>query len=112
MIGVATLGVIIAGVTEGFRLFRLSSDYRRRAIVVSSRIRTPRRIAATADNFLRRGGSPTDDPDEMEPSLAEIAAFRDKFAARAEYWTRLKQKYERAARYPWLPVKPDPPAPE
>jgi hypothetical protein len=24
----------------------------------------------------------------------------------------LAQKYERAARYPWLPVAPDPPAPE
>jgi hypothetical protein len=29
-----------------------------------------------------------------------------------EYHTFLVEKYERAARYPWLPVEPDPPEPE
>jgi hypothetical protein len=33
------------------------------------------------------------------------AAIRDRHA-------RLKEKYWRAARYPWLPVQPDPPEPE
>jgi hypothetical protein len=27
----------------------------------------------------------------------------------ADYHGRLRRKYERAARYPWLPVAPDPP---
>jgi hypothetical protein len=31
---------------------------------------------------------------------------------RADYYARSARKYERAARYPWLPVPPDPPAPE
>src|SRR3954469_25325987 len=30
----------------------------------------------------------------------------------ALYLGRLRRKYERAARYPWLPVPPDPPPPE
>ena len=30
----------------------------------------------------------------------------------ADYWGTLKSKYERAARYPWLRVEPDPPMPE
>ena len=30
----------------------------------------------------------------------------------ASYHERLRQIYERAARRPWLPVPPDPPAPE
>lgn len=30
----------------------------------------------------------------------------------AAYHRVLKAKYERAALYPWLPVKPDPPDPE
>lgn len=30
----------------------------------------------------------------------------------AEYHAGLRRKYERAARYPWLRVEPDPPAPE
>ena len=29
----------------------------------------------------------------------------------AAYHQRMKAKYERAARYPWLPVAPDPPEP-
>jgi hypothetical protein len=30
----------------------------------------------------------------------------------ATYHRALKAKYERAVRYPWLPVEPDPPEPE
>jgi hypothetical protein len=33
-------------------------------------------------------------------------------ASKAEYHDSLAIKYERAARYPWLPVLPDPPEPE
>jgi hypothetical protein len=29
-----------------------------------------------------------------------------------EHCDQLRRKYERAARYPWLPVAPDPPPPE
>jgi hypothetical protein len=32
--------------------------------------------------------------------------------AKADYHHAMKWKYERAARYPWLPVEPDPPEPE
>ena len=30
---------------------------------------------------------------------------------RADHYARLRQKYDRAARYPWLPVESDPPEP-
>jgi hypothetical protein len=33
-------------------------------------------------------------------------------AQASAYYIDLIQKYERAARYPWLPVAPDPPEPE
>ena len=33
-------------------------------------------------------------------------------AKRSNWRWALSQKYERAARYPWLPVPPDPPPPE
>jgi hypothetical protein len=45
----------------------------------------------------------------------EVLDFRDEAARCARisaHYTRLKLKYERAARYPWLPVEPDPPEPE
>jgi hypothetical protein len=37
---------------------------------------------------------------------------REGAEARAAYHARLRQKYEEAARYPWLPVDSDPPEPE
>jgi hypothetical protein len=41
----------------------------------------------------------------------ERAAQR-KCRALARYHRALRRKYDLAARYPWLPVEPDPPAPE
>jgi hypothetical protein len=37
---------------------------------------------------------------------------RDRGLRFANHFAGLKAKYERAARYPWLPVEPDPPPPE
>jgi hypothetical protein len=35
----------------------------------------------------------------------------DRMVDRASHHAAMAHKYERAARYPWLPVEPDPPAP-
>lgn len=43
-----------------------------------------------------------------EPEKPIIAAHY----RRSDYYAALQAKYERAARYPWLPVEPDPPMPE
>ncbi len=45
-----------------------------------------------------------------DPDRPERAAPR--YKQRAEFYSRLREKYDRAARYPWLPVAPDPPEPE
>jgi hypothetical protein len=39
-------------------------------------------------------------------------AIIEMYDRRASYHHQLKLKYERAARYPWLPVEPDPAEPE
>jgi hypothetical protein len=36
----------------------------------------------------------------------------DRMMDRADHHASLARKYEEAARYPWLPVEPDPPEPE
>ncbi len=38
--------------------------------------------------------------------------YRDVADRRAHYHSVLKQKYVRLARYPWLPVQPEPPEPK
>jgi hypothetical protein len=43
-----------------------------------------------------------------EPERAEMAAYE----RRGDFHAALQAKYERAARYPWLLVEPDPPRPE
>ena len=40
------------------------------------------------------------------------ARFKVETLATADHYAALKRKYARAARYPWLPVAPDPPEPE
>lgn len=35
-----------------------------------------------------------------------------RFSRKAAYYSTLEAHYRRAARYPWLPVAPDPPAPD
>jgi hypothetical protein len=43
-----------------------------------------------------------------------IARHRDRaarLAAEADYYAEPARKYEQAARYPWLPVEPNPPEP-
>jgi hypothetical protein len=42
-----------------------------------------------------------------EPSPARLALMK----AEASYYARLRAKYERAARYPWLAIEPDPQPP-
>jgi hypothetical protein len=54
--------------------------------------------------FLRDGWCNDSGPD--------IAATPELQREWAEYCERLASKYERAARYPWLPVPSDPPPPE
>jgi hypothetical protein len=47
------------------------------------------------------------------PELSEVCSVEyARNRAFAEHEERLKRKYRRAARYPWLPVAPDPPEPE
>jgi hypothetical protein len=57
---------------------------------------------------LRQRAAYHEEIEKLAKAAAQVranAAIRDRHA-------RLKEKYWRAARYPWLPVEPDPPEPE
>jgi hypothetical protein len=49
--------------------------------------------------------------DDIQYALANERRSLARSNEEIEYFTRLKLKYERAARYPWLTVEPDPPLP-
>jgi hypothetical protein len=50
--------------------------------------------------------------EEKEAFLASKQQFLQGITPRLAYHATMARKYERAARYPWLPVEPDPPEPE
>ncbi len=59
-------------------------------------------VIHAAHEILQRGGGA-----DVFSGIGEIKPN----ARRAAYHARMRQKYERAARYPWLPIEPDPPPP-
>jgi hypothetical protein len=50
--------------------------------------------------------------DEVAQAGEVLARRRHEEKRLADYHAKLRKKYERAARYPWLPVEPDPPEPQ
>jgi len=55
---------------------------------------------------------PPSDPPGPEEKDPKVAAWRNSQRRRIAHHEKMIDKYERAARYPWLFVEPDPPAPE
>jgi hypothetical protein len=102
MIVAAVAAALMAAWVGIARLRRLSSDFRARAEQHAGIEETLRRIVASDG-----ADAPVDI--SLGPGLR---SRRFTVWAVAEYEAALRRKYERAARYPWLPVEPDPPEPE
>jgi hypothetical protein len=49
---------------------------------------------------------------EVDPEDDGLPRSADEYRQRARFFRLQKDKYQRAVRYPWLPVAPDPPEPE
>jgi hypothetical protein len=100
MVLVATVAILIG---VGLELGRRSSRFARLSAYHSE-------VALLHFHTLMRlGGWPPQDP-----LAAELGRGRNLYRVRAlvHYHSALTGKYERAARYPWLPVAPDPTEPE
>jgi hypothetical protein len=132
--------VALAGISAGgIVLWGRSVEYVRRAESADSHEKScdnlaKRWFAVGPDNLnLSRGydyGILPPHPDDSQrvaellaklppPSPEELKAFLDSARRtgasserRRDYYAALRRKYCRAARYPWLPVSPDPPEPE
>jgi hypothetical protein len=103
MIAVAAIGLMIGGgvVLKQRRDYFLSLAQSHQKEVASS---TARGNALKS----RFGGT-------AGMTVEEITRLHDDYERmmdRADHHASLARKYEEAARYPWLPVEPDPPEPE
>ena len=117
MLLIAIAGLAMGGGIWGYRMWRLSDEYE----VQARRHRTlalvyghpeqvvPGSVAAamgTSDDLRRQ-----DLKKRVERLGAESREEAEQYAKKADYYWAVVRKYERAARYPWLPVEPDPPEP-
>ena len=116
MLAVGLAVVAVGGGVWGYRMWRLSNAYEGKAQFYKTVEENLRMVGA----IHRRGaiapeelmaeyaaqGMPTSNPNAARHS--EEAAHN---ATKAAYFADLVRKYERAARYPWLGVEPDPPVP-
>jgi len=107
MIAVAAAGGLLGGAIEARRMWTQSAEYSRRAMLfgwVALSYEAAREQGRDVE-FVRVRPHYSE---AVVPTPARSAVLR----RQEEHVLRLQQKYERAARYPWLPVLPDPPEPE
>ena len=100
MILVAVVAFSIAGV----QMRRQAKRYREQAAFHALREGIFRR-QADLERRARLSSLPVDLCGQQARYIALIPTF-------VEYHAELRRKYEYAARYPWLPIEPDPPKPE
>ncbi len=103
MVAVAIAGVAL-GVVESVRMGVRAAKYRRMADWFDGMERRCRAIdAMDAGTRAREADLAFDDPYLDNPAWTRRMI---------PYFGRLEWKYRHAARYPWLPIEPDPPAPD
>jgi len=107
MIAVAAIGLAI-GLTIGVGV-RLRQRREYFLSLAQSHQKEVASSAARGNALKSRFGGTSGMTDE---ELMRLRGDYDRMMDRADHHASLARKYERATRYPWLPVEPDPPEPE
>ena len=100
MIAVAAIGLLIGGEI----LLKQRRDYFAFLARSHQTNTSAARGKALKSRFGRTGGMTTEE-------IMHLRRDYDRMLDRADHHASLARKYEHAARYPWLPVEPDPPPP-
>lgn len=108
MIVVAIVAPVLAAGIEVRRLYGLARYYRQRAVAAAVlRNEYARRVK------WKRGVIASREPGwEFEQERKFLLTVIQKEDGRRRYYSTLSSRYDHAARYPWLPIEPDPPAPD
>jgi hypothetical protein len=102
MVAVAIVAILFGGYVEFLALQRRAAAYRELA-------RSHRDMEEVLLLIASREGF--ESPVDVSPGPG-LRSVRFPLRVVAAHESTLRRKYERAARYPWLPVEPDPPTPE
>jgi hypothetical protein len=113
MVLVAIAGLVMGGSAWGYRMWRLSSYYASLARMSQDKEDLFRNLGARliheaipAAQTAGPGGQAA-----VSDEVVRLGQYAAKSSLLAEKYARLVRKYERAARYPWLPIEPDAPEP-
>lgn len=106
MLAILILGMLLGPGAEVVRLMVLSRRFRRGAIACREIAESSRNMAAVLARRWNEAG--VDDVKVRQ----WLKAGEERWIRYGEHYSRLAPKYDRAARYPWLPLEPDPPVPE
>lgn len=118
MVAVAILALTMGGTTGAVRLYRRHQDLYFRFIlheVVAATLARGDPSMDMVDRFRVHIGIENGKLIDRAPTESEKDEARRQMARRLRgihYHSQLARKYKHAARYPWLPVEPDPPKPE
>lgn len=107
MVAVAGLAVIFGGAAWMIRMTTRSNQFDRRAARHAHAYFLHREYVDTYPALvadLKEGGVAPENVPKVTGGIGRDVRLRDYHAA-------MKAKYEHAARYPWLPLAPDPPEP-
>jgi len=119
MIIIVVVGLVTAGIVGGIRLKRRHEYFgllaERHAAAESLCLKVAGRLDAgikqtTKEIELFEKHPPLSGPSLLEQTrslLRESEDIRAAHGRKLAHYARLKQKYEYAARYPWLPVDPE-----
>ena len=112
--GIMAVVAVIAIVTGGVIMIKRREAYRIRAAFHASQEQVAAgRLRHWSDEAAQLAGS----PGNVNPAVADhnpqlVLEMVNYSRNRVAHHRRLKDKYERAARYAWLRIDPDPPSPD
>jgi hypothetical protein len=106
MLAILILGLLLGPGAEVVRLMTMSRRFRQGAIACRKIADRSRNTAAMLARDRNEAGG-----DDVKVRQW-LQAGEERWIRYGDHYSRLAPKYDRAARYPWLPLEPDPPAPE
>jgi hypothetical protein len=113
MVAVAVVGVIVAGGVECNRLYRLSALYQIRASGFASLDDGYRQDFLDREQVLAQWVAQKPRTPEEKQRMREALEWDLPLQTEwIQYSHAMRTKYERTARYPWLPAAPDPREPK
>jgi hypothetical protein len=99
---------ILATGVWSWEIARRANRYRALAAAMQERELVARDAVGLSAGAAQFKGCDFTIPEAFDPETARLSAYSERYRRLLFHYRRMRQKYEAAARCPWLPVEPDP----